>query len=143
MNQSTNRNSLYIKLPRWLSGQEFACQCRRGRRLGFDPWVRKIPWRRKWQPSPVFWPGKSHGQRSLVDYSPWGRKESDMTERLHFHFLCLQFLHSWALWISPRLKTCDWCPYMYSCIDICKNTHTQTFIVTCTDRAWGKKIHLK
>ena len=43
-------------------------------------------WRRKWQPTPVFWPGESHGQRSLVGYSPWGRKESDTTERLHFHF---------------------------------------------------------
>ena len=38
----------------------------------FDPWVRKIPWRRKWQPTPVFLPGKSHGQRSLGGYSPWG-----------------------------------------------------------------------
>ena len=44
------------------------------KRLGFDPWVRKIPWRRKWQPTPVFLPWKSHGQRSLVGYSPWGRK---------------------------------------------------------------------
>ena len=42
--------------------------------LGFDPWVRKVPWRRKWQPTPVFLPGKPHGQRSLVGYSPWGRK---------------------------------------------------------------------
>ena len=42
--------------------------------------------RRKWQPTPVFLPGKSHGQRSLVGYSPWGHKESDTTERLHFHF---------------------------------------------------------
>ena len=46
----------------------------------FDPWVRKIPWRRKWQPSPVFLPGKSHGQRSLVGYSPQGCKKLDMTE---------------------------------------------------------------
>ena len=53
---------------------------------GFDPWVRKIPWRRKWQPTPVFLPGKSHGWRSLAGYSPWGRKELDTTERLHFHF---------------------------------------------------------
>ena len=43
-------------------------------------WVRKIPWRRAWQPTPVSMPGKSHGQRSLVGYSPWGRKESDMTK---------------------------------------------------------------
>ena len=45
-----------------------------------------ILWRRKWQPTPVLLPGKSHGQRSLVGYSPWGRLESDTTERLHFHF---------------------------------------------------------
>ena len=44
------------------------------RRLGFNPWVRKFPWSRKWQPTPVFWPGKLHGQRSLVGYSPWGHK---------------------------------------------------------------------
>ena len=43
----------------------------------FNPWVGKIPWRREWQPTPVFMPGKSHGPRSLVGYSPWGRKESD------------------------------------------------------------------
>ena len=46
----------------------------------FDPWVGKIPWRREWQPTLVFLPGEFHGQRSLVGYSPWGRKESDMTE---------------------------------------------------------------
>ena len=51
-------------------------------RPGFDPWVRKIPWRRIWQPTPVCLPGKSHEPRSLVGYSPWGCKESDTTERL-------------------------------------------------------------
>ena len=55
-------------------------------RPGFNPWVGKIPWRRKWQSTPVLLPGKSHGRRSLVGYSPWGCKESDTTERLHFHF---------------------------------------------------------
>ena len=50
------------------------------------PWVRKIPWRREWQPIPVFLPGESYGQRSQAGYSPWGHKESDMTERLiHTH----------------------------------------------------------
>ena len=44
-----------------------------------------MPWRRQWHPTPVFLPGKSHGQRSLVGCSPWGRTESDTTERLHFH----------------------------------------------------------
>ena len=46
-------------------------------------WVGKIPWRRKWQPIPVFLPGESHGWSSLIGYSPWGCKESDMTERVH------------------------------------------------------------
>ena len=48
----------------------------------FDPWVGKIPWRRAWQPTPVFWPGESHGQRSLVGCSPWDHKELDVTEQL-------------------------------------------------------------
>ena len=51
---------------------------------GFDPWVGKIPWKRKWQLTPVLLSGKSHGRRSLAGYSPWGRKESDTTEWLHF-----------------------------------------------------------
>ena len=69
--------------PRWLSGKESVCQCRRYRRRGFDPWVGKMLWRGKWQPTPVFFPGKSQGQRSLVGYSPWGHKELDMTEHAH------------------------------------------------------------
>ena len=55
-------------LPRWQSGKEPACQCRRRKRHRFNPWVRKIHWRRAWQPTPVFFPGESHGQRSLVGY---------------------------------------------------------------------------
>ena len=73
----------YMGLPWWLRRLSVSLQCRRP---GFDPWVRKIPWRRKWQSTPVLLPGKSRGQRSLVGYSTWGRKESDTTERLHFHF---------------------------------------------------------
>ena len=67
-------------LPCWLSSEESFCQCRR---LGFNSWVRKIPWRRIWQPTPVFLPGESHGQRRLSGYSPWGHKESDMTQQLN------------------------------------------------------------
>ena len=104
-------------LPWRLSGKESACQCRR---CGFDPWVGKILCSKKWQPTlvslpgksheqrtpagystlscrrvdrrrqqqptPVLLPGKSHGWRSLVGYSPWGREESEMTERVHFRF---------------------------------------------------------
>ena len=64
--------------PDGASGKESACQCRRTKRLGFDPWVWKIPWRMKWPPTPVFLPEKSHGERSLAGYSPWGHKELDM-----------------------------------------------------------------
>ena len=61
----------------WLSGKESACQCRRH---GFSSWVGKIPWRRKWQFTPEFLPGKSHRQRSLKGYSLRVAKESDMTQ---------------------------------------------------------------
>ena len=60
----------------WLSGNKFACQC--GRR-GLSPWVGNIPWRREWQPTPVFLPGESQGQRSLAGYSPQGCTKSEMT----------------------------------------------------------------
>ena len=68
----------------WFIGKESMCQCRR---LGFNPWVGKNPWRREWQPTPVFLAGKFHGQRSLVGYSPWGQKESNMTEHMRTHVL--------------------------------------------------------
>ena len=59
----------------------FCLQCRKP---GVDPWVRKILGRREWQSTPVFLPGKLHGQRSQVGYSPWGHKELDTTEQLPF-----------------------------------------------------------
>ena len=61
-------------LPWWLSGKESTCQYRRHMRQGFNPWVGKIPWRRKWQPIPVFLLGKSYGPRSPAGYSPQGHK---------------------------------------------------------------------
>ena len=62
------------------SGQESSCQCRRHR---FDPWVGKIPWRRAWQPTAGFLPGKSHGQRSLVGHSLWGRRVEHISAHTH------------------------------------------------------------
>ena len=70
-------------LPRWCSGKESACHCRRHKRHGFNPWVRKTPWSRKWWPTPVSLPRKFHGQRSLVGYGPRGLKELKMTEWLN------------------------------------------------------------
>ena len=73
---------IFSGFSRWHSGKEPVCQCRRCKRHGFDPWVRKISWNRKWQPTTVFLPGRFHGQRGLTDHSPWGGKESDMTEHV-------------------------------------------------------------
>ena len=67
-------------LPSDFSSKESNCQ---SRRHGLHPWVGNIPRRRKWQPTPVFMPGKSHGQSSLAGYSPWGGKESDMTYQVN------------------------------------------------------------
>ena len=58
-------------LPWWLNSKESACQCKK---CGFDPWVGKIPWRGKWQPTPILLPGESHGHWTLVGYNPWGHK---------------------------------------------------------------------
>ena len=69
--------------PGATSGKEPTCQFRRCKRNRFDLWVGKMPWWRKWKPTPVFLPGESHGQGSLVGYGPWGRTESDTTERLN------------------------------------------------------------
>jgi len=64
-------NAMELALARWLSGKESAWQCRRH---SFNLWVRKIPWRRKWQPTPGFLPKEPHGQRNLAGYSPWGHR---------------------------------------------------------------------
>ena len=71
---------LFWGFPGGTIGKESACQCRRHKRHRFVAWIGKIPWGRKWQPTPVFLPGGVHGQRSLVGYSPWGCKESDTTK---------------------------------------------------------------
>ena len=86
--------------PGGLSGKEPACQCRRHKRGGFDPWVRKISWRRKY--TPVLLPRESHGQRSLVGCSPQGHKELDSTEATqHTHtytLSCVKQMASGNLW---------------------------------------------
>ena len=69
-----------MDFPGSSSGKEPTCHCRSHMRLEFNPWVRKIPWRRAWQPTPVFLPGEFHGHGSQVGYSPEGCAESDMTE---------------------------------------------------------------
>ena len=95
-------------LSSWLSGKESVCQCRRRR---FNPCVRKIPWRRKWQPIPLSLPEKSHGQRNLAGYSIWHQeldKESDMTYWLSTHTctqasICLSTKSRWQLITDIKL----------------------------------------
>ena len=106
-----------LRLPRWCSGKEAVCQCRR---CPFDPWVEKIPWRR-WQPTPVFLPGISYGQRSLVGYSPRGQTqptEPTCTSlgggiKINFYFLfsCLfQNFQNWAYTIISTRPTTSLTP---------------------------------
>ena len=93
----------------WLSGKESACQYRRCRRLGFDPWVGKIPWRREWLPTPVFLPRESHGQRSLVA-TVHGVAKLDMTEHEHTGSSQPQNLNPWLMsfltFTSKRRQFC-------------------------------------
>ena len=85
------KKNVLIGFPLWLSRWRIHLQCRRHRRRGFDPRVRKIPWRRKWQPTPVLLSGKPHGQRSLMGYSPQRHRESDTTEVTKLNRLLGQF----------------------------------------------------
>ena len=90
-----------LGLSRWFSGKESTSQYRSCRRYRFDPCAGKIPWRRKWQPTSIFLPGEFHGQRSLVGYSPWGHKDSDMPEWLNKnHNITCEFA-----WSFPNGKT--------------------------------------
>ena len=77
------------RLSRLLSGKVSACQCSRHKRLGFSPWIGKMPWRRKWHPDPVFLPGKFHRQKPLAACSSWGLTGSATTEQLSTHTLLL------------------------------------------------------
>ena len=91
--RSGTMKSFLILLPRWQSGKESACQCKRCKRLGFDPWGRKIPCKKKWQPTPVFLPRKSHGQRINRLQSTGLQKSRTWLE--HTHTLpFLPFSHS-------------------------------------------------
>ena len=87
------------------SWSRICLQCRRHR---FDPWVRRIPWRRKWQPTPVFLPRKSQGQSSLVGLNPWGFEESDPTEQTH------TYTHTHTVYLSIYIHI-----YIYTHIPIC------------------------
>ena len=95
---STIFKKLVFGLPWWLRWQRIHLQCGRP---GFDPWVGKIPWKRAWQPIPVFLSGESHGQRTLAGCCPWGHKESDTTEWLSTHIWASQ-----VVLVSGKEPTC-------------------------------------
>ena len=91
--QQTRNNGFveyFLGFPGGAGGKEPTCQCRQRQRQGFDPWVGKIPWQRAQQPTPVFLPGESHGQRSLAGYSPQGCTELDSTEATQQSTECFQ-----------------------------------------------------
>ena len=90
--------------PGGASGKEPACQCRRYKRHGFNPWVRKIPWNREWSPTPVFLPGESHGQISLAGYRPCCGKELEMTEQLSTQHLNHTYTDICVCKNSPLIK---------------------------------------
>ena len=100
---------LCLGYPGGNSGKEPVCQWGRHKRCRLSPWVGKIPWRRAWQPTPVFLPGKSHERRKLVGYSPWGHKEVDTTEAaehacnncIHALLLCVKC--TTALWLKSNV----------------------------------------
>ena len=91
-------------------------QCRRRTRCGLDPWVRNIAWKRVWQPTLVFLPGESRGQRSLAGYRPWGRKESDTTEA----HLCVSVCVHARVPVSVCAHLCvSVCVHICVCVCVC------------------------
>ena len=90
-------------LPRWLSGKKSTCQCRRHKRHGCNPWVGKIPWRRKWQPTPVFLPGQFHGQRSLAVHGV-AKSQTQLSGWAHTH----THTHTHTLLAVPKYAEASW-----------------------------------
>ena len=111
-----------------LSSKESSCQFKRLRRHRFYPWVRKISWRKAWQPTPLFLPGESHGQRSLAGYSPQGHKELEtLNEAEHVQVvqwsrIPLPMLETQEMWLrSPQWEDPpgegSGNPLQYSCLE--------------------------
>ena len=113
--------------------KEPTCQCRRRKRRRFGPWVRKIPWRRARQPTPVFLPGESHGQRSLAGHSRWGCKAGQNCSKLaHVVIFILQVAVQSSIGVGPL-----WTPKPASAQDpcttewwsICMSLHTSSSVL--------------
>ena len=110
-------------LPGWRSGRESVYWYRRHR---VDSWVGKISRRRKWQPTPVFLPGESHGQKSLAGYSPWGRKESDTTERPNTtHRMDLSSIKNFSVSANQTVNIHFLCTILYYFYKVLKVTFRQ------------------
>ena len=110
------RQKVPFRFLPWHSLSIYLYLCVQCGRPGFDPWVGKIPWRRQWHPTPVLLPGQSHGWRSLVGWSPWGRWGSDTTERLHFHF----HYFIWRMILPRDTYTAKFCAGLQS--EVCTRT---------------------
>ena len=106
-----------------------ACQFRRHRRRGFDPWVRKIPWRKEWQLIPVFLPGEFHAQRSLAGFSPWGCTELYTTE--HAYTLLQKYCEDFTFKILHcKFTFFKWIYFLL------KDNALQNFAVFCQTSTW-------
>ena len=106
-------------------------------RPGFDPWVRKIPWRREWQPTPVFLPGESHGQRSRVGYRPWGCKESETTERLTHG--CFRASLVAQLVKNPSAVQEIWVRFLDSEDPLEEELHSNSLQYSCLENSHGQR----
>ena len=126
-------------LPRWGSGKESACQRRRRKRSRFSPWVGKIPWRKKWQPTLVLLPGKSSGQRRLAGYSPQGCKESDTTEQLSTSTSMCPKLGKLLQTLTPYLTATKPCLRLATLVF--KNTKWKSIHVDCIVHVLCFDIH--
>ena len=102
--------------PWWLRQQRICLQCRRP---GFDSWVGKIPWRREWQLTPVFLPGKSHGQGSLAGYNPWSSKELD-TFKWSTNTFTSTWDAEWTEWIKKKkTELGEYSPSLSKSLQLC------------------------
>ena len=128
-----DKTGIWLGFPGGATGKEPTCQCKRHKRCRFYPWVRKIPWRRAWQPTLVFLPGESHRQRRLASYNPWGCKESNTTERLGMHVSCinrsnqqkLTTLQYWDLQSTYLLTSSQMC-FRAFCLEAVHNFPSST-----------------
>ena len=112
------------------SDKESICQCRRTKGCRFYPWVERFPWRRKWQPTPLFLLGKPHGQRSLEGYSPWGHRELDTTKVIqHPAYLQTEAFRSFFIKVLENTFMCFFF-YLLKQIFKLKNLNKSVFTVS-------------